>query len=393
MGMRVEAVWKPRDEWGTTIENISHFRPTGEPDADYETYKQHLDERRCGRRVRPATDGGVRRVADVRGAARAALRRALRADRLDPSRHRLLVLRVVGLPGRPVVLVRAGRRRDRRDPAGQRVARRDGRRVGALRGLAEDPDRRGRHRAGLRLRQELGRRAAPYPRAPARPLHDDAAVARHRVARRPPGARRHRRRALGRARDGRGGQPLADRRREERVRHPQGRVVGRGAPRPADVRRPAAQARLRARHRRRRRDRARRGRQGPRGLRATGVDHQPRDVRRPDQHGHPRPDPLPLGRAGRARLRPRRRRGRRAARAVQPPGADPALRARSRRRRRDQPVRRTARRQPDVHRRPDPLRRGGEEGVGRRGRPRCSGTRRAGRPCSRTSSCVMEASA
>ncbi len=42
MGMRVEAVWRPREEWGTTIENISHFRPTGEPDADYETYKQHL---------------------------------------------------------------------------------------------------------------------------------------------------------------------------------------------------------------------------------------------------------------------------------------------------------------------------------------------------------------
>lgn len=42
MGMRVKAVWKPREEWGTTIENISHFSPTGEPDADYETYKQHL---------------------------------------------------------------------------------------------------------------------------------------------------------------------------------------------------------------------------------------------------------------------------------------------------------------------------------------------------------------
>ncbi|MGZ4450968.1 MAG: Zn-ribbon domain-containing OB-fold protein [Nocardioides sp.] len=42
MGMRVEAVWKPREEWGTTIENISHFRPTGEPDADYDTYKHHL---------------------------------------------------------------------------------------------------------------------------------------------------------------------------------------------------------------------------------------------------------------------------------------------------------------------------------------------------------------
>ena len=42
MGMRVEAVWKPPEEWGTTIENISHFEPTGEPDADFETYKQHL---------------------------------------------------------------------------------------------------------------------------------------------------------------------------------------------------------------------------------------------------------------------------------------------------------------------------------------------------------------
>jgi uncharacterized OB-fold protein len=42
MGMRVKAVWKPREEWGTTIENISHFAPTGEPDADYESYKQHL---------------------------------------------------------------------------------------------------------------------------------------------------------------------------------------------------------------------------------------------------------------------------------------------------------------------------------------------------------------
>jgi uncharacterized OB-fold protein len=42
MGMRVEAVWKPREEWGLGIDNISHFRPTGEPDADYDTYKHHL---------------------------------------------------------------------------------------------------------------------------------------------------------------------------------------------------------------------------------------------------------------------------------------------------------------------------------------------------------------
>ena len=42
MGMRVTAVWRPRDEWGTTPENIDHFRPTGEPDAPYESYAHHL---------------------------------------------------------------------------------------------------------------------------------------------------------------------------------------------------------------------------------------------------------------------------------------------------------------------------------------------------------------
>ncbi|WP_300677743.1 Zn-ribbon domain-containing OB-fold protein [Nocardioides sp.] len=42
MGLRVKAVWKPREEWGTTIENISHFAPTGDPDADFETYRHHL---------------------------------------------------------------------------------------------------------------------------------------------------------------------------------------------------------------------------------------------------------------------------------------------------------------------------------------------------------------
>ncbi|MCV7134376.1 OB-fold domain-containing protein [Mycobacterium hodleri] len=41
MGMRVEAVWKPREEWGLGIDNIDYFRPTGEPDADYDTYKHH----------------------------------------------------------------------------------------------------------------------------------------------------------------------------------------------------------------------------------------------------------------------------------------------------------------------------------------------------------------
>lgn len=42
MGMRVEAVWKPREERDFGIDNIDHFRPTGEPDAEYDTYKHHL---------------------------------------------------------------------------------------------------------------------------------------------------------------------------------------------------------------------------------------------------------------------------------------------------------------------------------------------------------------
>lgn len=42
MGMRVQAVWKPREDWGLGIDNIEYFKPTGEPDADYDSYKHHL---------------------------------------------------------------------------------------------------------------------------------------------------------------------------------------------------------------------------------------------------------------------------------------------------------------------------------------------------------------
>jgi uncharacterized protein len=42
MGMRVRAVWKPAGQWGTTVENIDHFEPTGEPDAPYDSYAHHL---------------------------------------------------------------------------------------------------------------------------------------------------------------------------------------------------------------------------------------------------------------------------------------------------------------------------------------------------------------
>jgi len=42
MGMRVEAVWVPDEEVGPTLESIKYFRPTGEEDAPFESYKDNV---------------------------------------------------------------------------------------------------------------------------------------------------------------------------------------------------------------------------------------------------------------------------------------------------------------------------------------------------------------
>jgi uncharacterized OB-fold protein len=42
MGMRVEPIWRPREEWQPSLENIVYFRPTGEPDAEFESFAGHL---------------------------------------------------------------------------------------------------------------------------------------------------------------------------------------------------------------------------------------------------------------------------------------------------------------------------------------------------------------
>ena len=42
MGMRVEAVWVEPDELGPTMASVKYFRPSGEPDAEFETYKEYL---------------------------------------------------------------------------------------------------------------------------------------------------------------------------------------------------------------------------------------------------------------------------------------------------------------------------------------------------------------
>ena len=42
MGLRVEAVWVDEGDRGPTVESIRWFRPSGEPDATPESYKDHI---------------------------------------------------------------------------------------------------------------------------------------------------------------------------------------------------------------------------------------------------------------------------------------------------------------------------------------------------------------
>ncbi len=42
MGMRVEAVWVDDSELRPSLESIKYFRPSGEPDASYETYRDYV---------------------------------------------------------------------------------------------------------------------------------------------------------------------------------------------------------------------------------------------------------------------------------------------------------------------------------------------------------------
>ena len=42
MGMRVEPVWVAAEDRKPTLESISHFRPSGQPDAPFETYQAYV---------------------------------------------------------------------------------------------------------------------------------------------------------------------------------------------------------------------------------------------------------------------------------------------------------------------------------------------------------------
>ncbi|MBX6765871.1 MAG: OB-fold domain-containing protein [Actinomadura rubrobrunea] len=42
IGMRVKAVWRPREEWGPTLDNIKWFEPLDEPDVPFERIKDYV---------------------------------------------------------------------------------------------------------------------------------------------------------------------------------------------------------------------------------------------------------------------------------------------------------------------------------------------------------------
>ena len=39
IGMRIQAVWKPKEEWTHSLENIKWFAPIDEPDVDVATLR------------------------------------------------------------------------------------------------------------------------------------------------------------------------------------------------------------------------------------------------------------------------------------------------------------------------------------------------------------------
>ena len=150
-----------------------------------------------------------RRVAGAQRGRDAHARRAHRAGpgRHDHRRHRLHLLGLHRLPGRRRLQLRVDARRRRPVAADPGEPRRDGRRLGPLRGLGEAPARRARHRPRLLLRQVVARRPADGADPPARPDHRRPAVARLGQPRRPPGPGPARRRQGHRGRHGRGRRP------------------------------------------------------------------------------------------------------------------------------------------------------------------------------------------
>ena len=166
-----------------TSTSIKWWRPTGEPDADYETLQGARLMRDVAvvafaqsrpRAPRSSSRNEVEMVMPV-------LHEVKDDARPRPVADRLHLLGQHRLPGRPGLQLRHDPRRRGRLAADQRDPRRDGRGLGAVRGLGQDPDRRGRHRPRLQLRQVVaGRRCRDVLTRQLDPYYQAPAVARRR---------------------------------------------------------------------------------------------------------------------------------------------------------------------------------------------------------------------
>ena len=218
MGLRVEAVWVPPEELGPTMASVQVLPP----------------QRRARRRLRdlqgvpvsefPELVSGRRPVGVVSFAQYDNVRREDARNEVEMLMP--VVAEVFGnigitkddvgficsgstdyLDRRPVLLRRRARRR-RRVAAPGRVPRRDGRRLGALRGLGAAPGGRDRRRPRLLLRAFVDGRPQPRSCRAARPVLPGPAVARPDLAGRAAGPGHDRRGQGHRGRLRRRGQPL-----------------------------------------------------------------------------------------------------------------------------------------------------------------------------------------
>ena len=208
MGMRVEAVWRAPRGVGHHDREHRALRPTGEPDADYESVPDRTCEREDEMRDVAVVGFAQRQMTQFDGSptwSSCWCRSSPSATSRPAGPARTSASGARGssdyLAGRSFSFVSPRSTRSARcPPVNESHVEMD-----AAWALYEAWVKIQTGEVDTALVYGFGkssaRAAAPYARAPARPLHDDAAVARHRLHRRPAGTARPRRRTVGR--DGR----------------------------------------------------------------------------------------------------------------------------------------------------------------------------------------------
>ena len=301
MGMRVKAVWRPRDEWGTTPRtSATSSRPASPTPTTSPT--SSTSERSTTMRDVAVVGFAQRQMQEFDGSPTGVemlvpiFAGAARADRAGPRTTSTsgARARATTWPGGRSRSSRRSTRSARCPPVIESHVEMD-----AAWALYEAWVKIQTGEVDTALVYGFGKSSAgdsaPDAGAAARPVHGDAALAGRGVDRRRCrrgsassagcGTRRRWPRSSARSMTDAAGNEWRD---------PQGRDDGRRPARPAAVRRPAAPLGLRADQRRRRRDGARRRRRGRdrRAQRHRGLDHRLRAPHRPDRARRARPDAL-----------------------------------------------------------------------------------------------------